>query len=99
MNPKMATGTVRWLPREPNGNPRLEINGDVYDLKLLPNGKWSVSYLNNKFELVEYFVTPKRSSIEPFRCTCPYDQKTCPGGCKHGRALRAALQRPAYPLD
>lgn len=96
--PNVATGTFRWLPRDPDGRPTLEINGQPYSLTKTADGKWQLSYLSEKFQMVCRTVTPRQSSIEPWTCDCPDATERRQGACKHARGLRAAMRQLAYPI-
>lgn len=91
-------GQVCWVPKDEYGNPRIKINGKEYTLTKTKDGKWELSYINNKWEMICYVVTPRQSSIEPWTCTCPFAKERLQGGCKHGRGLRAAMSKLNYPL-
>jgi hypothetical protein len=96
--PKPVTGTCRWVKRISWPFPSvLEINGTEYTVVPLHNqpaqeGAPVAGYRLVKPDGRTYYDV----NAETWQCDCP-DATYCPrpGGCKHGKALRTALSRPA----
>lgn len=93
----MATANVcRWInrPATPTGISCLEINGTVYDvLPVLSVGGNVHGYNLHKWDDAGtvYHVD---TDFPRWECNCPDSRfRPKPEGCKHIRALKAALQR------
>ena len=85
-------GTCRWLPDEVNGNRRLEINGVPYEVEELGDRGFRL-YRWKGAEIKAIDI-----DAQTWQCDCEDAtyRPNRPGGCKHVRALRAALAlRPA----
>ena len=89
-----ASGLCRWLTR-PNGHHEggvLEINGTRYEVLPLYDGETRVGYRLLKADGTMYDLCT--AAPGGWTCDCPdatfHPER--PGGCKHTRALQAALQ-------
>ncbi len=87
-----ARGVCRWLTK-PNARHEgglLEINGASYEVLPLLDGEALAGYRLLKADGAMYDLDVTH---EPWRCDCPdatfHPER--PGGCKHAKALRAAL--------
>ena len=86
-----ATGLCRWLAR-PNGRHEggvLDINGTAYEVLPVYDAEALVGYRLLKTDGSMYDL-----DASSWRCDCPdatfHPER--PGGCKHAKALQAALQ-------
>jgi hypothetical protein len=88
-----VSGCCRWLtkPNHLHEGGVLEINGTAYEVFVLYDGEALVGYRLLKADGAMYDV----GTAEPHGWTCDCPDATYsperPGGCKHAKALRAAL--------
>jgi hypothetical protein len=92
-----ATGLVRWLPREVNGNMRIEITPaggepQTYEIEELKDGYNLHSFNRDTYEFVRYRIRFANHGM--WTCSCP-DAQNRPERlttCKHTRGLKAGLK-------
>lgn len=90
-------GVCRWLGDKPCGRRVIAINGTVYEVE---HG-WNVLRLY-RFDFSKpgtglTVYTVDTSSVLSWRCDCPdAANRDRPGGCKHVKALRAAVAKRPY---
>ncbi len=81
-------GTCSWLPDEANGNRVLEINGTAYEVEALVGGYRLYRWKGAEIKTIDI-------DAQTWQCDCEDAtfRPERPGGCKHVRALKAALPR------
>lgn len=90
---KPVSGVCRWLKDRPCGRRVLQIGDQTYQVELA----WNVLRLY-RFDVDGLKIyTVNTSSVLEWRCDCPDAvNRVRPGGCKHAKALRAAVARRPY---
>ena len=85
-----AHGTCQWIEPAKNGNRQLIVNGVLYELEDL-QGRGYRLYRLKDGAVVAYDIDTR--TPHGWTCDCPDAtyRPDRPGGCKHVRALQAAL--------